>query len=220
MHENPANTNKEPAILTRLALFIFPPVDGDTRHTQPTNLGTQLMPRHDANAHEEQVRGAGGFAVGELVSKPVQLAAQTGVAASMKVPLDLAEWSYFWVGVERAELASGTYVNGKQMYVESWIPARVRHPYPIVLVHGGGGQGLDWMVTPDGRPGWATYLAQEGYRVYVVDRPGHGHAPLHPMLHGAFPAQAGTPQNHLGRFSPPNPTPTAKPLSLHTFHNS
>ena len=52
-------------------------------------------------------------------------------------PLDIAEWSDFWVGVERADLARGTVVSGKQMYVEYQIPARVRRPYPIVLVHGG-----------------------------------------------------------------------------------
>src|ERR1700760_3906241 len=69
-------------------------------------------------------------------------------------PIDIAEWSYFWVGHERASLAKGTYVGGKQMYVEYWIPSVVRHPLPIVLVHGGGGQGTDWMGTPDGRPGW------------------------------------------------------------------
>jgi len=137
---------------------------------------------------------AGGLAVSTLVSKTVQ-AAETGSATSAKVPLDLAEWSYFWVGVDRADLASGTVVNGRQMYVESWIPAQVKHPYPIVLVHGGGGQGLDWMGTPDGRPGWATYLAQEGYRVYVVDRPGHGRSPFHPLTHTAFPPTAGPLEN-------------------------
>ena len=57
-------------------------------------------------------------------------------------------------------------------------------PYPIVLVHGGGGQGTDWLGTPDGRPGWATFLLQEGYAVYVVDRPGHGRAPFHPDVLG------------------------------------
>ena len=38
------------------------------------------------------------------------------------------------------------------------IPAQVRHPFPVVLVHGGGGQGTDWLGTPDGRPGWFQYL--------------------------------------------------------------
>src|SRR5580704_18364993 len=116
-------------------------------------------------------------------------------------PLDIAEWSDFWVGVERADLARGTVVNGKQMYVEYQIPARVRHPYPIVLVHGGGGQGTDWMGTPDGRRGWATYLLEEGYRVYVVDRPGHGRSPFHPDLHGGIP-QAQTLESISNLFTP------------------
>ena len=95
-----------------------------------------------------------------------------------------------WVNVKRAETARNAFVGGQQMYVEYMIPARVRHPFPVVLVHGGGGQGTDWMGTPDGRPGWFQYLAQEGFKVYVVDRPGHGRSPLHPDLHGGFPAQA------------------------------
>src|SRR5262249_35672919 len=67
-------------------------------------------------------------------------------------PLDLAEWSYFWVGVEPKQRGENDIiVNGKQMYVEYQIPTRRQHPYPIVLVHGGGGQGTDWMGTPDGR---------------------------------------------------------------------
>ena len=79
-----------------------------------------------------------------------------------------------WVNVKRAETARGAFVGGQQMYVEYMIPAQVRHPFPVVLVHGGGGQGTDWMGTPDGRPGWFQYLVQEGYKVYVVDRPGTG----------------------------------------------
>jgi pimeloyl-ACP methyl ester carboxylesterase len=133
--------------------------------------------------------------------------------------LDLAEWSYFWVGVERAPLARGTFTGGKQMYVEYWIPRVVKHPVPIVLVHGGGGQGTDWMGTPDGRPGWATMLVRKGYKVYVVDRPGHGRSPFHPDIHGPFPAQANTLENISGRFTPPNPTTPNKPLPYQHFHN-
>jgi pimeloyl-ACP methyl ester carboxylesterase len=118
--------------------------------------------------------------------------------------LDLAEWSYFWVGVEQARLARGTVVSGRQMYVEYWIPTEVRHPYAMVLVHGGGGQGTDWMGTPDGRPGWVTYLLQAGFRVYVVDRPGHGRSPFHPDLDGPFPPQTLTLEAMSGQFTPPN----------------
>ncbi len=90
---------------------------------------------------------------------------------------------FFWVGVERRPAQSGTVAFG-QMYVQWEAPEDVRHPYPIVLVHGGGGQGTDYLGTPDGRPGWATNLVQEGYAVYVVDRPGHGRSPFHPDVLG------------------------------------
>src|SRR5437868_8660469 len=102
--------------------------------------------------------GAGAISTPALIAALAQSTTAGGPAAAASAPLDVAEWSFFWVGVERAELAKGTVVNGKQMYVEYQIPAQVRHPYPIVLVHGGGGQGLDWLLTPDGRPGWATHL--------------------------------------------------------------
>ena len=124
-----------------------------------------------------------------MLGRPeLAVAAQTRTGAAALPPLDLAEWTYFFVGVERVDLARGSYVNGKQMYVEVFVPAQVRRPYPIVLVHGGGGQGLDWMGTPDGRRGWAQILLEEGYKVYVVDRPGHGRSPFHPDVDGPFPA--------------------------------
>jgi pimeloyl-ACP methyl ester carboxylesterase len=130
---------------------------------------------------------AGGMA---LLASPAELAAApTNGKSAAKGPLDIAEWSFFWVGVERVTLPGGSspVVSGKQMYVEYQIPGKVKHPYPIVLIHGGGGQGLDWMGTPDGRRGWSTMLLEEGYKVYVVDRPGHGRSPYHPDLHGAIP---------------------------------
>ena len=141
-----------------------------------------------------------------MLGSPVHAAAaQTGGSAGPALaPLDLAEWSYFFVGVERIELARGSFVNGKQMYVETFIPAQVRHPYPLVLVHGGGGQGLDWMGTPDGRRGWAQILLEEGYKVYVVDRPGHGRSPFHPDVDGPFPAQNLPLEQMSGQFTPPN----------------
>ncbi len=89
----------------------------------------------------------------------------------------------FWVGDDTVSLPQGTVPRG-QMFVQWEAPATVTKPYPIVLVHGGGGQGTDWLGTPDGRPGWATFLLQEGYAVYVVDRPGHGRSPFHPDVLG------------------------------------
>jgi pimeloyl-ACP methyl ester carboxylesterase len=74
------------------------------------------------------------------------------------------------------------------MHVEAWEPDEVRRSWPLVLIHGGGGQGLDWLGPADGRPGWVEYLLEEGYRVFVVDRPGHGRASLHPEVLGPVSA--------------------------------
>ncbi|MBM3821161.1 MAG: alpha/beta fold hydrolase, partial [Acidimicrobiia bacterium] len=166
------------------------------------------------------IAGAAASALGPLTADPAQAAplAQAALAqlsSAKTLPLDLAEWSFMWVNVKRADTARGSFIGGQQMYVEYMIPARVRRPYPIVLVHGGGGQGLDWMGTPDGRPGWFQHLAAEGYRVYVVDRPGHGRSPQHPDLHGAIPQRPGTMEGLQGQFIFPeggrnNPDPYRK----------
>jgi pimeloyl-ACP methyl ester carboxylesterase len=94
-----------------------------------------------------------------------------------------ARRGFLWVEGETASLPEGTAPRG-QMFVQWEAPPTVTKPYPIVLVHGGGGQGTDWLGTPDGRPGWATFLVEQGYAVYVVDRPGHGRSPFHPAVLG------------------------------------
>jgi pimeloyl-ACP methyl ester carboxylesterase len=97
-------------------------------------------------------------------------------------PLTIADQGFFFVGLRESPRPHGTAVSG--MHVQYQVPARVRHPYPVVMVHGGGGQALDYLGTPDGRPGWATLFARAGYAVYVVDRPGMGRSPYHPDLLG------------------------------------
>jgi len=163
--------------------------------------------------------GAAAAAFGSLAAttEAAGLAQQTAAAAA-KMSLDVAEWSYMWVNVKRAETARGAFVGGQQMYVEYMIPTQVRHPFPVVLVHGGGGQGTDWMGTPDGRPGWFQHLVQDGFKVYVVDRPGHGRSPIHPDLHGGFPAQAAVLENIAGRFTPPSANPAATPNEYQKNH--
>ncbi|MEQ1729685.1 MAG: alpha/beta hydrolase, partial [Vicinamibacterales bacterium] len=150
------------------------------------------------------IAGAAAAALGPLAASPSEAAVQAAArAATGTTPLDLAEWSYFWLGVQRAKLAKGTLVSGEQMYVESLVPAQVRHPFSIVMVHGGGGQGLDWMTTPDGRPGWAHHFVMQGYKVYVVDRPGHGRSPYHPDVLPPFGARAGTYETLSRQFTAP-----------------
>ena len=140
-------------------------------------------------SHEDGItrRELGGLVATALAAAP-QLRAQTPADPV----LDIAEWSYFWVGVEKISTARGTLCNGMQMYVEYWLPAQVRHPYPVVLVHGGYGQGADWISTPEGKRGWASLLVEQGYKVYVVDRPGQGRPPYFPWFHGYFDERAQT----------------------------
>src|SRR5215471_2070385 len=75
------------------------------------------------------IRSVSALAIGGL-TVPAWMMGDPAYAAaaqqntSTQPALDLAEWSYFFVGVERAELARATYVNGKQMYVESFVPAQ------------------------------------------------------------------------------------------------
>jgi pimeloyl-ACP methyl ester carboxylesterase len=122
---------------------------------------------------------------------------------------------FFWTGAERVDGPWGTVIRGP-MYVEWEAPPEVTKPLPIVLIHGGGGQGLDWIQSYDGRPGWAPLLVQRGYAVYVVDRPCHGRSSYHPDVVGPmgapFPFQAGE-----GIFRSPTEGPGSHPTAhLHT----
>ncbi|MFJ5034541.1 alpha/beta fold hydrolase [Streptomyces sp. NPDC088560] len=95
---------------------------------------------------------------------------------------------FFWVGTEPEPLPDGSTGVLGAMYVHWEAAPVVRHRLPVVLVHGGGGQGLDYFGTPDGRPGWVSMLVEQGHVVYVVDRPGHGRSPYDP--------------SHLGPMAP------------------
>jgi pimeloyl-ACP methyl ester carboxylesterase len=116
------------------------------------------------------------------------LFAGTALAAGGEAgPISLRDQGFFWVGT-RTKTADnvtpplggppgpGTTISG-QMYVGYQLVANKRHPYPLVLVHGGGGQATDYMGTPDGRDGWLDYFLAAGFDVYFVDRPAHGRSP-------------------------------------------
>ena len=92
--------------------------------------------------------------------------------------LKLADTGIFWTGTERKTMPYGT-IHVGQMFVQYFEPAQVRHPLPVVLVHGGGGQSVHYMGL-GGASGWAHHFVQAGYKVYLVDRPGHGRSPYHP----------------------------------------
>jgi pimeloyl-ACP methyl ester carboxylesterase len=86
-----------------------------------------------------------------------------------------------WVGEAGQERMRGA------MYVEVWVPKKIRHPYPILFVQAGGGQtSIALLQTPDGRPGWAYDFVNQGYTVYMMDFPGRGRSAFVPGLDGAM----------------------------------
>ncbi|KAF9535188.1 alpha beta-hydrolase [Crepidotus variabilis] len=80
----------------------------------------------------------------------------------------------FCMGGEYASNQPGIEVMSGQMYVERLTPEVVHQKLPILMIHGFGMTGNNFLTTPDGRPGWADYFMAQGYEVYLVDQPSRG----------------------------------------------
>ncbi|MGH9594523.1 MAG: hypothetical protein ACRD5L_15640, partial [Bryobacteraceae bacterium] len=135
-----------------------------------------------AGAKAEQI-AAGSFDVvlawiDRALGKPSVASAPDPHPNRESTALKLADQGCFWVGVQPKPMPYGTIAQG-QMFVQYMIPVEKRHPYPVVLTHGGGGQGTH-MMGIGGRPGWVHYFVQAGYSVYWLDRPSYGRSPYHP----------------------------------------
>lgn len=92
------------------------------------------------------------------------------------------ERQYFYVGGSYAHAKNNTHVMAGQMYVEQLTPltSTPKRPYPLVFVHGAGQTGTNWLNTPDGRRGWASYFLSKGYIVYIVDQTARGRSIYQP----------------------------------------
>ncbi len=119
-------------------------------------------------------------------------------------PIRATRRGAFWITGERIALGGATAQRGP-LYVAWEAPEQVTRPWPIVLVHGGGLQGVEWRETPDGRPGWAQRLVEEGYAVLLVDRPGQGRSPYHPDTMGPM-GPAFTYEGGRKIYCPPDPS--------------
>jgi pimeloyl-ACP methyl ester carboxylesterase len=114
-----------------------------------------------------------------LIGWILLIAYQYSFAEGEAGALSLRGQGHFYVGAQVSEPAeNGSVQVRNQMYVGYQLAAgENRPPYPLVLVHGGGGQSTDWFSTPDGRDGWRDYFLAAGFDVYWVDRPGFGRSP-------------------------------------------
>ncbi|MDO4193328.1 MAG: alpha/beta hydrolase [Erysipelotrichaceae bacterium] len=71
-----------------------------------------------------------------------------------------------------------------QMFVEAYFPVTTTKPYPVVMFHGAGQTNVNWLMTPDGRMGWADYFVSKGYEVYLCEQPSRGRSAYHPEQNG------------------------------------
>jgi pimeloyl-ACP methyl ester carboxylesterase len=120
-----------------------------------------------------------GLLAAVIASVSIQAQAQRASAATVpdSIPMfstqHIGRQAFFHVGGQYVEREGEHYMQGS-MYVEVWEPRRIRHPYSLVFMHGAGQTAMYWQQTPDGRPGWAYYLMEQGYVVYMVDFPARG----------------------------------------------
>lgn len=121
--------------------------------------------------------------IGMAMALPLTLVAQQ--------PLVIERQGHFSVG-GKTLVHEGVYDNSKFVgwatQVETGQSRRVDHAFvdyqipvnhkrlPLVFVHGYGGSGVCWEMTPDGREGFSTLMLRHGYSTYVMDLPGRGRA--------------------------------------------
>lgn len=113
------------------------------------------------------------------------------LAVNAQKPICIARQGHFSVGGEVIQ-RQGRYDNSKFVgwteQEETGQSYRVDHAFvdyqipfdsktlPLVYVHGYGGSGVCWQMTPDGRDGFATLMLRRGRSSYVIDLPGRGRA--------------------------------------------
>jgi pimeloyl-ACP methyl ester carboxylesterase len=114
-------------------------------------------------------------------------------------PLSIARQGYVFAGGKYSTVDGRQAMSG-QIYAEFQIPSKVLHPYPIVMIHGGGQTGTNFTGTPDGREGWAQFFLRQGYAVYVIDQPGRGRAAYPIEIYGPL-SPAPNPETIQQRFT-------------------
>jgi len=88
---------------------------------------------------------------------------------------------YFYIGGGYVSDGAGGHIFQDQMYVEHLVPEkRAKGKYPLVLIHGKAMTGSNFLQTPDGRKGWASYFLEKGYELYIVDQPTRGRSAWNP----------------------------------------
>jgi len=106
------------------------------------------------------------------------------MSSGSRGPLAISKQGFFFVGGRYVPVANNDHIMADQMYVHYQVPFERKHPYPIIMIHGGGQTANNFESTPDGREGWATNFLRAGFAVYLVDQPGRARSPYQPEVYG------------------------------------
>lgn len=77
--------------------------------------------------------------------------------------------SHFWPGGPKFIYDPNGDFQAGQMYVQYTRIENPVVPYPVCMIHGGGGSGALWESTQAGDPGWEFMFLQNGFNVNVSD---------------------------------------------------
>jgi pimeloyl-ACP methyl ester carboxylesterase len=132
---------------------------------------------------------------------------------------NIARQGHFYVGGKWAGEPGKEVMRGA-MYVETWVPKKIRYKYPILFIQSGGGEtNVALLQTPDGRPGWAYDFVNRGYTIYMMDLPARGRSAYVPGLDGdLLPPRSGPLMEEVwsGTRPPSTPQSTWPQYTKHT----
>jgi len=153
---------------------------------------------------------------GAVILSLLALISSCTMTSSPRGPLMIAEQGFFFVGGRYVPVANNDHIMADQMYVHYQIPHERKHPYPIIMIHGGGQTANNFESTPDGREGWASNFLREGFAVYLVDQPGRARSPYQPEVYGPLTNGARAKSGVEQRFTFPKPNNLYPQARLHT----
>ena len=163
------------------------------------------------------MRAARRIATGAIAAAALAVTVGAAVAQDRlfdaNKPLEIADQGAFSIPGRYVEVDKQTVMVG-QMFVQYQIPKNKTRPYPVVMVHGGGQTGINFLSTPDGRRDWADDFVANGYAVYVVDQSGRGRSGFFGDVYGK--TRKSTVGNATPRFTAPEIRKLWPQAHLHT----
>ncbi|KAG9193101.1 hypothetical protein G6011_03136 [Alternaria panax] len=98
--------------------------------------------------------------------------------------------TYFYVGGGYSDDGKGSHIFKDQMYVEKLSPVSTEEvaKSPIILIHGQGQTGTNFLVKPDGGMSWTSHFLAAGHTVYIVDQTFRGRSAWAPRAGADAPS--------------------------------